>query len=518
MTYLAVPIAGQNPDEASRQIKAAKAAGAELLELRTDYLKGLNTDMVTSLIAEARSGRPAVPVIVTCRSKRQGGVRAYPDPVRVEILAGALDAGAKFADFEYEHFLFLENQEKIKRALSRNSKSRLILSAHNFENKFGNIEKLYSDILAAHPAAVAKLVYTANHINDCFEAFDLLNHTDGERIVFCMGPAGLISRIIAKKLNSYVTFASIDEKTATASGQLTIGQLKELYRYDSIDRDTELYGVIGSPVAHSLSPAIHNACFTNIGARKLYLPLLVEGGKDEFDRFISNVLARGWLGFKGFSVTIPHKQNALEYVRRNEGFVEPLAEKIGAANTLLVGAEGKLSGYNTDYAAALDAITSTLGVTRTELNNFPVAVIGAGGVARAIVAGLTDAGAKVKIYNRTVEKGKKLAVDFNCDFAPLGDLSDLDAKLLINCTSIGMHPNVNEAPLPKECIKKDMAVFDTVYNPAETVLLKHAREAGAKTIDGLSMFINQAAAQFELFAGQDANRELMRKTATNCFS
>jgi len=513
MTYLTVPIAAKDSDRAKQQIKAADAAGAEMLELRTDYLENLSVDLVKKLIADAKSTPgQRLPLIVTCRDIRQGGAIDYPEQLRIDVLTGALKAGAEFIDFEYENFLSAENQEKIKLALSQAPKGRLILSAHNFESKFDDITKLHRQITTLRPAAIPKLVYTANHINDCFDAFDLLHSSRGAAIVFCMGEAGLISRIIAKKLNSFVTFAGIDDRSTTAPGQLTIEQFKKLYRYDFIDSGTELYGVIASPVAHSLSPAIHNACFADIAANKLYLPLLVEGGKDEFDRFINNILSRLWLGFRGFSVTIPHKQNALHYVKKNQGFVEPLAEKIGAVNTLLVRPDGKLMAYNTDYAGALDAITLTLGVRRGDLAGLPVAVIGAGGAARAVVAGLSDTGAKIKIYNRTVKKAKKLACEFGCDFAGLDDLPNLDARLVINSTSVGMHPKADAIPLPKKCLKKDMVVFDTVYNPVETLLLKQAKAAGAKTIDGQSMFINQAAAQFKLFTGKNANPELMRKT------
>jgi 3-dehydroquinate dehydratase/shikimate dehydrogenase len=391
------------------------------------------------------------------------------------------------------------------------------LSVHNFETKFPNIIKLHRHIQTLYPAAIPKLVYTANHISDCFEAFDLLHRTGGERIVFCMGEAGLISRIIAKKLNSFVTFASINDESATAPGQMTVEQFKTIYRWDSINADTKLYGVIGSPVAHSVGPAAHNACFADAGENKLYLPLLVEGGKEEFDCFLRHVLTRSWLGFRGLSITIPHKENALNFVKENQGFVEPLAEKIGAVNTIIVGPDGKLLACNTDYTAALDAIASTLG-SKANLKNLPVAVIGAGGVAKAIVAGLSDAGAKITIYNRTVERGEKLAAEFNCDFAPLDDLPNIKAKLLINCTSIGMYPDTDQSPVPKEYVKKGMAVFDTVYNPTETLLLKEAKQAGAKTIEGLSMFINQAAAQFKLFTGKNADPKIMRKTISNCLS
>jgi len=488
-----------------------------MLELRTDYLVKLSPALVRKLVLEA-SSKSELPIVVTCRDKRQGGVMDYPQQLRVEVLTSALGAGAEFIDFEYENFLSAESREKILLALSRKPKARLVLSAHNFETRFDNIAKLYRQILSVYPAAIPKLVYMANDINDCFEAFDLLHGTSGDRIVFCMGEAGLISRILAEKLGSFYTFASIDDKTATGPGQLTIEQFKKLYRFDCVDAETEVYGVIGFPIAHSLSPAIHNAAFGEAGLNKLYLPLLVGGGKTEFDRFMDNILARDWLGFRGLSVTIPHKQNALDYVIRNGGFVEPLAERIGAVNTLIIGEDGKLGGYNTDYAGALDAITSTLGVATTDLQSLQAAVIGAGGVARAIVAGLSNAGANIRIYNRTVEKAKTLARQFNCRFAGLDDLANIKADLIINCTSIGMHPDINETPLPKECIKKDMVVFDTVYNPAETLLLRQAREAGAKTIEGLSMFVSQACAQFKLFTGQDAAIEVVRRTISNYLS
>ena len=497
----------------------ALAAGAEILELRTDYLENLTIDLVKNLIAETKNAtEQSLPVIVTCRDQKQGGVRPYTEQLRIEILAEAVRSGCDFIDCEYENFLSAAAQEMLKPVLADNSNTRLILSIHDFKSRFDDINRLYQDILTACPTAIPKLVYTANHINDCFEAFDLLHNTSGDSIVFCMGAGGLVSRIIAKKLGSFVTFASINTEAATAPGQLTIEQIKGLYRYDSIDADTELFGVIANPVGHSLSPAIHNACFADEGVNKLYLPLLVEGGREEFDEFLNNVLTREWLDFKGFSITIPHKQNALNFVKAKDGFIEPLAEKIGAVNTLIIGTDGKLSAYNTDYAAALDAITSTMGITRADLKDLPVAIIGAGGVSRAIVAGLSDVGAGIKIYNRTVEKAEKLAAEFNCDFAPLRDLSNVEAKLLINCTSIGMHPNIDATPFPQEGLKEDMVVFDTVYNPAETLLLKQATKAGAKTIDGISMFVNQGLAQFKLFTNTDGNAELMRKTISNCLS
>jgi 3-dehydroquinate dehydratase/shikimate dehydrogenase len=516
MTYLAVPISAHSVDEAIRQIREAVSAGAEMLELRTDYLNRLDRSSVVALLAKAKEAIPAsIPVLVTCRDPQQGGAGSHPQSLRLDILLAAIEAGADLIDLEYANFTRLETGPRIGSALARRPQSRLILSAHDFQGKFADVRQLYRDMRRACPEAIPKLAYTANHVNDCFEAFDLLHEAREDRIVLCMGPAGLISRILAKKLGAFVTFASLNEQAATAPGQLTAGTLQGLYRYDSMNAQTELFGVIADPVGHSLSPTLHNACFADRRLNKLYLPLLVQGGPAEFDQFLDHVLARPWLTFRGFSVTIPHKHSALKYVYEKGGFLAPLVDKIGAANTLVLDPHGdsakrRIRAYNTDYAGALDAITAGMGIERKDLRDVPVAVVGAGGVSRAMVAGLTDAGAKVTIYNRTVARAEELAHEFGCAFAGLHKLPEIAAKLLVNCTSIGMHPNVDATPVPAEYLKSDMTVFDTVYNPAETLLLQQARQKGARTIDGVAMFVNQAAAQFHLFTDQSADRDLMR--------
>jgi 3-dehydroquinate dehydratase/shikimate dehydrogenase len=529
MTYLAVPIAAKNLNEAEQQIKAAQAAGAELLELRTDYLVHLSIDLAWKVITAARQLAPAVPIIVTCRDYHQGGALRHSNQLRTSVLTASIRAGVEFVDIEFDNFRSEAIHHKLWLAVAAGSKTRLILSAHQFQKRFDDIAKLHQEILANLPTAIPKLVYTAGHINDCFDALDLLHNAKQDVIAFCMGEPGLITRILAKKLNGLVAFASIDEKTATAPGQPTAAQLKNIFRWDSINADTDFYGVIGSPVTHSLSPAVHNACFAEAGLNKVFLPLLVAGGQDGFDAFLNNILARPWLSFHGFSVTIPHKENALNYVKSKNGFIDPLASKIGAVNTLVVADSGasptnhqssiinhqSICAYNTDCPAALDTITSFLGIDKAGLKGMPVAIIGAGGVSRAIVAGLADAKAKIIIYNRTVERAKKLAHEFKCDYAGLDDLRKLKATLVINCTSIGMSPHTDSAPVDSKFLNKDMAVFDTVYNPAETLLLKQAKQLGCKTISGLDMFISQAAEQFKLFTGHGANIEIMRKTLSS---
>jgi len=516
-TKLAIPISAPDTGSAAKQIERAKNVGAEIIELRTDYLEDLSTDTVGELISCVHSDN-SLPIIVTCRSSEQGGASERSDRLRLEILTSALNCGADLVDIEFDTYSSPGAADKINWALDKNPAGRLIISHHNFDSPFDDLQQLHRRIRDARPDAICKLVYKANHINDCFEAFDLLGQTDTDSIVFCMGRAGMISRVLAAKLGSFLTFASLDAKSATAPGQLTAQQLKDLYHFDSINPDTKVYGVIGSPVAHSISPAIHNTCFAQINANALYLPILLRGDSEQFDRFIDSLRTRPWLDFAGFSVTIPHKLNALNYVRDKNGYVEPLAEKIGAVNTLLLDPDGETKAYNTDYTGALEAIIAAMNISKQQLKDLPAAVIGAGGVARALIAGLTDAGAKLTIYNRTVEKAEKLAADFNCAYAGLDQLENLQAKLVCNCTSLGMTPNTDTTPLNQEYINSEMTIFDTVYNPPDTLLLKQARAAGATGIDGLTMFINQARAQFTLFTGQSASAELMRKTVKKYLS
>jgi 3-dehydroquinate dehydratase/shikimate dehydrogenase len=367
-------------------------------------------------------------------------------------------------------------------------------------------------MFSVFPDAIAKTAYKANHINDCFPALDIVRYYGQKAIAICMGEAGIISRILAKKLGGFLTFCNLGGTHQTAPGQVHIETMKKLYRFDAMNSETTFYGVIADPVAHSISPAVHNACFAAKKLNSVYLPLLVSGGKTEFEEFLNNIGSRPWLDFKGFSITIPHKVNALEYAQEKGEFIDPVAEQIGAVNTLVVGKNGRITGHNTDYTGAMTALTEAMGISKKHLKGKTIACIGAGGVARAIIAGLIDVGAKVTIYNRTLEKANGLAHEFECHFAAIDEIKNTNAEIIINCTSIGMHPNINESPVPKEILKPEQVVFDTVYNPRETLFLKQAKQAGAKTVSGAEMFIHQAAEQFKLFTQSDCPMDLMRQT------
>jgi 3-dehydroquinate dehydratase / shikimate dehydrogenase len=510
MTLLTVPIAQTRFDNALEAIESAVRQGADIVELRTDYLEGLSSESVGQLITTVHgAGKPA---LVTCRDQAEGGNRQIDLAVRTEILVGALRQGADFIDCEYRNFQKPAVRTAILTELQQYTAARLILSAHNFQGPFEDLTTLYDNIMASCPQAIPKIAFTAHHVSDCLPAFDLLLNRRGDTIVIAMGPAGQITRILAKKFGSLLTFACLDADSSTAPGQMGLSQFRD-FRWNALREDTQVFGVIGNPIVHSMSPAIFNTLFEALQINAVYVPILLEGGFPEFADFLDGLRSRPkshGLDFHGFSITIPHKSNALEYLLRQGGSVEPLASRIGAVNTLKLGYGELPSGFNTDYAGAMDALVHALQINRHGLHGKSVAVLGAGGAARAIVAGLCDARAKVTIYNRTFEKARALAEEFHCPFAGLDPSTKFAADIIVNCTSIGMYPNVNVSPLSPDNLRPGMVVFDTVYNPLDTLLLQQARAAGAIPVQGVEMFIRQAMAQFQLFTGRQAQEGIIR--------
>jgi 3-dehydroquinate dehydratase/shikimate dehydrogenase len=398
---------------------------------------------------------------------------------------------------------------------------QLIISAHDFAHRPARLYNLIDD-LNQSPGSINKIVWMARSIRDNLEAFEILLHKTKPTIALCMGEAGLISRVLAKKFGAFLTFASLRDESATAPGQVTIADMKRLYRWDAIRPSTKVYGVVAQPVMHSMSPAIHNAAFERVGHDGVYLPMLVNAGYESFKAFMESFLAFEPLDLSGLSITLPHKENALRYLKERGAEVEELAERIGAVNTIAIArvdSRLRLRGINTDYAAILDSITDKLGITREQLRDYRIAVIGAGGTGRTAVAALAHYGATVVIYNRTFDRAEELAKEFNGHSgkvvaARMEKLCDSCCQIYINTTSVGMHPKMDESPLGDNPPKftSDTVVFDTIYNPMKTKLLQHAEQSGAKTIGGVEMFVRQAAAQFEAWTGEPAPRDLMRAT------
>lgn len=514
MTHLCVSIYVNDLQQAKRDLALAAERGADMAELRIDTFT--DETAVRELISQS-----PIPVIATVRSKEEGGKSELDDIHRLALLTVAGEAGASYLDIE---FVSVQDNGWSGPSKPRSQRPGWIYSSHNFVSRPANLHQLIID-LAHSNADVSKVAWQARSVRDNIEAFDLMLQRHKPTIAICMGEAGMISRILAKKFGAFVSFASLDTGSATAPGQISIEDLKRIYRWDAQQLDTRVYGVVGNPIAHSMSPAIHNAAFDYAQHNGVYVPLLVESSYEAFKAFMESFLEFEPLTLSGLSVTIPHKEHALEYLKNYGAEIEPLAEQIGAVNTIMISRDGSrysLQGLNTDYAAILDSITAVLQITREQLRDYRIGVIGAGGTGRTAVAALAHYGATVVVYNRTASRAQALASEFNgrtgkVVAAPLEKLCDSYCQIYINTTSVGMHPNTDATPWgdhPPQ-ISDQHLVFDTIYNPLETRLIQYAKSQGAKTICGLEMFVRQAAAQFQAWTGQPAPINIMRQVVMN---
>lgn len=263
-----------------------------------------------------------------------------------------------------------------------------------------------------------------------------------------------------------------------------------------IKASTRILGVIGNPVGHSLSPVIHNTAIAHVGCDHAYVafePLTAEAAID----------AMRALKIRGFSVTIPFKESVIPFLDR----LDPAAEHTGSVNTV-VNDDGVLTGYSTDGAGAVGALTEA-GVS---LAGKRVRILGSGGAARAIAFALLNSGVETIELSARNEATRGLLARALDDVKPGTSVQATGYDILINTTPVGMSPHKSETPVPASELREGTVVMDIVYNPRQTMLLADAKKAGSRTIDGIGMFVEQAALQFELFTGADAPRELMRKT------
>ena len=479
--------------------RALAEKGAQLVELRLDWLARLPN------LARLTKDRPT-PVVITCRRKSDHGRWTGSEDQRITVLRSAIAAEVDYVDLE----------EDVAQQIPRFGDTKRIVSHHDFEQTPDNVEEIHARLCKLDPDIV-KLVTMANSARDMVRVLRLVKESDVPTIGFCMGEWGLASRVLCGKFGAPYTYASFSTRRAVAPGQLSFDDMKDLYRYDKIDSETQVFGVLGDPIGHSLSPLIHNTALREAGLNCVYLPFRVAEKElsptlDEFELF----------DVRGYSVTIPHKEAVLEKVQHQDGPVQT----IGAANTLVRDDQGQWHASNTDYDAALESIRVGLssGSTgdaesevatdspATQLEGKKVLMLGAGGVARAIGLGIVRAKAELTISNRTHQRAISLADELGCQHTPWVDRDLVDVDILINCTAVGMHPNVDESPFSADWLNDQMLVFDTVYNPEETMLIGQARKQGCRTVTGMEMFVRQAAMQFERFTGKAAPLEQMRKT------
>mmetsp|Transcript_27421 Transcript_27421/g.70482 ORF Transcript_27421/g.70482 Transcript_27421/m.70482 type:complete len:520 (+) Transcript_27421:2-1561(+) len=485
------------------EIKEAEAGGADVVELRLDFLGSLDPERDIRALLDACS----VPAIVTLRPTWEGGNYGGDEEARLSALRTAAAAGAAYVDVE-----LLAADKFLADGYSMPEGVKLILSNHDFEATPA-VEVLRGKIDAMWEAGadIAKLATTATDISDAINVLSLLEYSKGPTIALAMGERGVITRLLAPKYGGYLTFAALEGRPS-APGQPTLADMRRLYRAPVQDSATKVFGIVGNPVSHSRSPVLHNRAMEAIGFNGVYVPLLV----DDMASFLKAFSAQD---FAGFSVTIPHKEAALE----NADFVDPVASSIGAVNTLVRQPDGSLSAYNTDWEAAINAIEDGLGGAGS-LQGKVVVVLGAGGAGKALAFGAAQRGATVKVANRNVERARELVKSIpGAEAVSLAEVASgaVSGDVLANTTAVGMHPLEDDTPVPQEALSKYMLAFDAIYTPMETRLLAEAKAAGCGAVSGLEMFVGQAVKQFEHFTKTQATPEvvdLMRSVVVDSLS
>jgi 3-dehydroquinate dehydratase/shikimate dehydrogenase len=470
--------------------KAAAEAGADLVELRIDCLrrdpdlKRLLKDRVT-------------PVVFTIRRGVDGGLWRGNEDRRQQFLREAIALGVDYVDLE------LDIASKIRRY----GKTKRIISYHNTKTTPVDLAETVAKCAESDP----DIVKVATSATTLAEAARVLKIGAGGKfptIAIAMGEVGVFTRALGAKFGAPFTFAGFNPERVFAAGMLPFPVLKRDYGYNSIDSATEVYGVIGDPIEQSLSPAVHNAAFRHLGLNKVLVPFLVRAG--EVSSFLDEL---AWLKLKGFSVTIPHKEAIVPLLQVKEGSVD----RTGTCNTVVIEEDGKRVGYNTDYRAAIDSLEVALGGQENSegssvLLDKQVLILGAGGAARAIAFGLSRRGANITITNRSDDRATRLAEETGGRTINWSMRANQITDVIINATPVGMHPHVDDTPLPPAAFgRQGTIVFDTIYHPENTMMLKLARERGCQTITGVDMFLRQAALQFKLYTGLDAPVELMRE-------
>jgi 3-dehydroquinate dehydratase / shikimate dehydrogenase len=468
-------------------------SGERFLEFRLDYLPDPmdGSKAITAFLKE----NPECTVLATCRRHQNHGKYDGSIPEQIRILEAAVDAGAVAVDLE------IESAENATDKLDRLRKTcKLIISYHNFDGT-PSIEPVYKR-MAKIPAYAYKIVSTAKKPSDAYKMLALAKaHPKDKLVVLAMGEPGFPTRVLAPAFGSMYTYAAPNAAEGTASGQVSAKMLRHLFRVDKFTKAAKIFGVVADPVRHSISPNVHNRAFQHKRMDAVYLPLLVHGNqlKDFFQLADS-------LPLSGASVTIPHKQKIIRYL----DVVEPLARRIGAVNTIWKKA-GKWRGTNTDA----EGVTVPL-AKRLKLSKATALIVGNGGAARGAAFALSDAGAKVSLVGRNLDRVRALARICNGEPLSREQAVARTFDVVVHCTPMGMWPHAEECFFDDRIPGK--LVFDMVYNPRETMLLKMAKDQGAETIDGVAMFLEQAARQFEIFTGETAPRAVMERAAVEALN
>jgi 3-dehydroquinate dehydratase/shikimate dehydrogenase len=485
ISKVCVAIIGSTPAEMIEKA-AAVVKETPFLEFRLDYLdKPL---LALPKFKQFFEENTAVTAIATCRRTANGGKFAGNVAAQLEILSKAAASGFHMVDVE------IESAEAVKKAglqKLRETGIGIIISHHDFAAT-KDLDGIFNRI-APFGADFIKIVPTAKALIDNVTLIRFLERmNDHTNIIgICMGDAGIISRVLGLRAGSAFTFAAATQGEETGPGQIAARTLIETYRIDNVDAATKVYGVAGNPIRSSLSPIMMNTAFRRETVNAVYLALQTTKLSDLL-KLVHEI------PIQGVSITMPLKQEILPHLEQTD----PLSAKIGAVNTIRL-IDGKLYGFNTDVAGIVIPLEK-----RLALKGAKVLVLGAGGAARAAVFGLRDKGAEVFILNRTPETAQKLARQSGSKTIKKEAVAKTTFDVILNATPIGMAGNKTPQLLEAKDLNTRF-VFDLVYNPLETPLIRMARQAGIGIITGVEMFVQQGARQFEIFTGKPAPEEEM---------
>jgi 3-dehydroquinate dehydratase/shikimate dehydrogenase len=483
---ICVAIIGSTPQEMLQRAEEAVRENT-FIEFRLDYLPKPLAAMPK--LKDFLNFHRETTAIATCRRKINGGKFVGSIASELEVLGKAASAGFHLVDVE------LQTAESMKSADWKKLRAHgaaILISYHDFKTT-KDLEKIYARIQPLHPDFV-KIVSTARSLADNVTMMRFLEskREEGNVVGICMGDHGIISRVLGLRAGSRFTFASATVGEETAPGQIAARTLTEAYRVDQVEAGTRVYGVAGNPVQHSLSPIMMNTAFHRETVNAVYLALQTEKIADLL------MLIRE-IPVHGVSVTMPLKQEIMKHLDRTD----VLSQKIGACNTVVRSQDGKLVGYNTDVTGVVRPLEQ-----RLDLRKAKILLLGAGGAARAAAFGLRQKGAEVFILNRTPQTAQKLAREAEAKTIRRDQVAKTSFDVIVNATSVGMAGNKQQTILEEKELNAKL-VFDMVYNPIETPLLRMARSKGSAVITGAEMFVQQGAEQFQLWTGKPAPREDM---------
>ncbi|MFN2516603.1 MAG: shikimate dehydrogenase [Pyrinomonadaceae bacterium] len=486
--------------EAIQQACARAGEFGDLVEVRLDcldlYQGGATFHDLESLLNIPR------PVIVTYRPAEQGGQHQLDAKSRLVFWLFKRPE-ADFFDIEFD----IATPPSLLQYGKDMDWSRVICSYHNFHRVPPDLLNIYERMLSS-PARILKIAVQANDATDCIPVFQLLERglKEGrEMIAVAMGIAGVATRILGPSRGAFLTYASLDNEALTAPGQISARDLREVYRFETINEQTEIFGLMGLPISHSVSPQIHNAAFGAQAVNAVYVPFEVRNLEAFIRRMVHPRTRELNWNMRGLSVTAPHKAAVIDHL----DWIDPAAKEIGAVNTILVAGD-ILQGYNTDGRACLKPLIQKFGALR----DVSCAVIGCGGVAGAAVWGLNQEGAKVTIFARDAEKAETLAEKAGATWKSLEGSLFEGFDVVINATPLGTAEQFeSETPAKAAQLRGARLAYDLVYNPVETLFLREARKAGCETLGGLSMLVAQAAEQFRLWTGVVVPETVMLEAA-----